>query len=266
MGLILNTLLGSEDGGGGAGPAPPGFIVPPGGEGPLVSNGDGSSSQFASAPPGTQAGDLLVCWAAAGPGYVGQGNIFLVSSTAPFPVWSGAGGAGSISIIDTIIGRVVLNITPRIATGDAFDNVRMNGIGPWPVALQMVRFLNPHTPLSSITADNESSEIRPDASLFREDAPNNGFDHLLDCWATVKKASPIVAGATVSGDVTQPTIVLLSAINYTDNGFGQGMAGAFGYRVTADGNPGVPSGNWVMSLLENNDGYAISARYKSGDS
>ena len=222
---------------------------------------------FAGAPPRTQAGDLLVCWAAAGPGYVGQSNIFLVSDNAPFPVWSGAGGAGSISIIDSIIGRVVLNITPRIATGDVFDNVRMNGIGPWPVALQMVRFTNAWTfGLGSITADNENSEIRPDASLFREDATNNGFDHLLDCFATAKKASPIVAGATVGLDVSQPTIVVLSAINYTDNGFGQGMAGVFGYRITADGNPGIPAGNWFMSLLENNDGYAISTRYKSAGS
>jgi hypothetical protein len=232
----------------------------------LNSNGDGSSPLFAGAPPGTQAGDLLVCWAAAGPGYIGQSNIFLVSDQTPFPVWSGAGGAGSQSIIDTIIGRVVLNITPRIATGDAFDNVRMNGIGTFPVALQMVRFENPHIPLSSITATAQTSEIRPDASLFREDAPNNGFDHLLDVFATAKKASAIVAGATTGLDVSEPTIVVLSAINYTDNGFGQGMAGVFGYRITPDGNPGIPSGNWFMSLLENNDGYAISIRFKSGDS
>lgn len=265
MGLILNTLLGSDDaeGGGGA----PGYSF--GGAGGLVSQGDGNNPPgpyTAGAPGGTQAGDLLVCWAAAGPGYPGQSNVFLQSDQAPFPTWNGSPGGGGISIIDSIIGRVVLTITPRIATGDVFDNVRMLGIGPWPIALQMARFTNMHTPLSNITADNESSEIRPDASLFREDAPNNGFDHLLDVWGTVKKASPIVAGATVGVDPGQPTIVVLSAINYQDNGFGQGMAGVFGYRITPDGNPGVPAGNWFMSLLENNDGYAVSARWKSDDS
>ncbi len=259
MGLILNSLLGSDDAEGGVGPGYT-FVS----QSSLFTQGDGSdpAGPYALGAPGPAgAGDLLVCWAMAGPGYVGQGSVFLREGIG-FQVWSPTGG---ISRND--VSRTVLAIHPRISTGTVNDNVSMGGVGTFPAAMIIARFSNPWPfGLNTITADNESSEIKPDASMFREDAPNNGFDHLLDVWATAKKASPGVAGATVSVDPSQPTITLIGAVNYIDNGFGDGAVAAFGYRVSPDGSPGVPVGNWGLSNLEGNDSYAVSARWKSANS
>jgi hypothetical protein len=200
-----------------------------------------------------------------GPGYPGQSNVFLQSNFGGFPVWSTTGG---ISIIDSVIGRVVVTIQPRIATGDPNDNVRMLGIGgSWPVALQMALFKNAWGfGLGSITAQNSALEDPFDVSLRRSEADATGFNELLDVWATVKKATPNVAGATVGVDPTQPTITVIGAINYIDNGFGQGMAGVFGYRTAPMGVPGVPAGNWFMSSTELEKSYSVNARWKSDDS
>ncbi len=263
MGLILGHHL--PFGIGGGGPAGPGYVF--GGQSGLLVQGDGSNPPgpyTVGAPGGTAPGDLLVCWAAAGPGYPGQSNVFLQSDFGGFPVWSTTGG---ISQLDTGIGRVVLTIQPRIATGDFNDNVRMLGIGGWPVALQMVLFKRAWTfGLGSITAQNTASENKPDPLLIREVASATGFNHLVDVFATVKKATIGMIGATTGVDASQPTIVVLSSINYQDNGFGQGMVGVFGYRISAVGNPGIPVGNWFSSLNENNDSYAVNARWKSVDS
>lgn len=262
MGLILGHHL--PFGAGGGGPGGPGYTF--GGDSGLnsQSNGDVPPGPYSvSAPGGTAAGDLLVVWAAIGPGYPGQSNITLREGIG-FNPWSPTGG---ITSLDLGIGRTVLTIQPRIAAGDITDNVIMFGAGPFPFALQMVLFKNAWPfGLGSITADNEESQAKPDASFFREDAPNNGFDHLLDVFASTKKATIGMAGNLTTLDPSQPTITILSKIDYADNGFGDGMVLVFGYRITPDGNPGIPSGNWGLSILENNDRYAVSARWKSADS
>lgn len=264
MGVILGHHL--PFGVGGGGPGGPGYTF--GGGTTLLAQGDGNNPPgpyLLNAPGGTAVGDLLVCWAAAGPGYAGQANVFLQSNFGGFPVWNNGGGI--ISQLDTFIGRVVLTIQPRIATGDPNDNVRMLGIGPWPIALQMALFKNAWGfGLGSITAQNSAAETNVDNSLRRSEADATGFLHLLDVWGTVKKATAGVAGATVGVDPTQPTITVISAINYQDNGFGQGMAGIFGYRIEPNGVPGVPVGNWFMSNLEAEKSFSVNARWKSDDS
>jgi len=265
MGLILNTLLGSDDAEGGGG-APAGYSF--GGATSVLSQGSGSAPPgpyTVNAPAGRVPGDLLVTWAMAGPGYGGQSGIFLREGTGGFAAaWSTTGG---ISQFDPGVGRIVLQIAPRIATGTISDNVAMDGIGGWPVMLQMALFTNAWTGgLGSITADNENSQLGVDPSMFREDAPANGHNHLLDVWATAKKATIGAAGAIVSVDPGQPTIVLIGAGNYVDNGFGQGAVAAFGYKISAVGNPGIPTGNWGLSILEGTSSFSVSARWKSFDS
>lgn len=262
MGLILGHHL--PFGIGGGGPGGPGYTF--GGSTGLLAQGDGNNPvgpYTLNAPAGTAAGDLLVCWAAAGPGYPGQSNVFLQSNFGGFPAWSTTGG---ISQLDTFIGRVVVTIQPRIATQDPNDNVRMLGIGPWPIALQMALFKNAWGGgLGSITAQNSAAETNVDNSLRRSEADGTGFNDLLDVWATVKKATPGVAGATVGVDPVEPTITIIGAINYQDNGFGQGMAGVFGYRLEPSG-ANIVSGNWQMSALEAEKSFSVNARWKSADS
>lgn len=229
-------------------------------------NGNIPPGPYTVAAPGSRSvGDLLVTWVITG-GYPGQSNIDLREGDFPigFQAWS---STGAITIIDIGLGRSVLTIAPRIATGDILDDVVMFGMGPFPFAIQMACFTNAHAGgLGSITADNESTQTVADALLRREDSPSSGFDHLLDVWATGKKSTPVVAGATTSADASEPTIVVLSAIGYSDNGFGDGLSGVFGYRITPSGTPGVAAGNWGMDILESNESYSASARWKSADS
>lgn len=234
---------------------------------PLFTQGNGNipPGPYNVGAPGPSLGDLLVLWVAMGPGYPGQSNIDVREGDFPvgFQQWSTTGG---ISIIDPVTGRSVITIRPRIATGDILDDAVIFGAGPFPVAAQMACFTNTHANLATITADNESLITIPDVSLHREDAPASGFDHLLDVWATAKQATPFVVGATTGGDPAQPTIVVGGAFGYLDNGFGDGMSGVFGYRITPSGAAGVPIGNWSMDILESVKSFAVSARWKSADS
>lgn len=267
MGLILGHHLPFGIGGGG-GPGGPGYSFA-GASGVLADGQRGpgpppTSPYTVSAPAGAVPGDLLITWVSIGPGWSGgQSSISLRSDISPFPIWSPTGG---ITAFDTVVNRTVLAIHPRIATADVFDNVRVIATGNWPVMMQMALFKNAWAfGLGSITADNESSVNILDPSFVREDAPANGNIHLLDVWASSKKASTFMAGNSTTLDVTAPTITIIGKTDYISNGFGEGMVAIFGYEINANGIPGTPAGNWGLSILEANDSYAVSARYKSAD-
>lgn len=207
------------------------------------------------------AGDLLVAFAAAGPGYGGQAGVSIRTPT--FQPWSTTGG---VIHFDPGVSRFVSHIAPRFATGDSEDDCLIFGIGPFPIYVGVAIFTGSifGGTLAQITSDNENTQNDNDTgSMFRENGPPGGFAITLKCWQGIKQTNGAGLLATVSN--TDQSIIALSLLNVGDNGFGQGMIVANGFKfeeLAID----TATGNWPFSDSWTGDVFSMSCTFKSGDS
>ena len=99
--------------------------------------------------------------------------------------------------------------------------------------------------------------------MFRENGPPGGFAITLKCWQGIKQTGAAQSGVGVSN--TDQNIIALSLLNVGDNGFGQGMIVANGFKfeeLPID----TATGNWPFDASWTGDVFSVSCTFKSGDS
>jgi len=207
------------------------------------------------------AGDLILAFWAAGPGYAGQSSGTIRTPT--FQVWSSTGG---IIHFDSGVSSFVVGIQPRLASGDSEDDCLIFGQN-FPIFLGCAIFGGSvwGGTLANITSDNENSQINNDNvnSMFRENGPPGGFAATVKGFLTAKQSAAAQSGETVSN--TDQGIIALDTINVGDNGFDQGMVVGCGYKFEETA-VDTPTGNYPLSGTWTGDVFSISSTFKSGDS
>lgn len=211
---------------------------------------------------GPAAGDICIAMSVY-PGYLGQSLPNLRQGVA-LTSWNNVIGAVFHTFTDT--SELSGGLWIRECDGTDEDDCRISSPGQFPSATQICRLSgNPFTFPGTITADNETDSINPDAvgAVCSKDM-FGGFNECIEFFVCWKRAT---AAESVLGEIVMPAgITQLGTAFNINNGFDQGMVAAWGYHYSYDFADRFNGSN--ASQANPNSAYSASvgARYKTDDS
>lgn len=256
----MGLLLGGIRGGGGGGAPPAGgyttvgeiqsFAVP---DGSALSNAQRTLTWIARPP----AGQLLVAVAAVHPERTG--NAF-IRRASDFLTWSTNGGVQIAGNSNSI----TLLISPRIATGDADDDVLMNGVvGPQALCIFAVGGNAPAS-LAGIDVGNSTQKTVSDTGAFRDGLFAFGIGFTCRVSATMKANDLSLTANMPSVDAAMDFVRGGSDLN---TGSFAGESFCMGVAVKIQPNVvDLPDGAFGITQSYAADSFACSTNWRSGDS
>lgn len=264
--LLTGGLIG---GGGGAGATPPTWVNVLGGDAsPVYAYGNINNvaqavrtidrSEFGT----PSAGDICIACHIA-PGYVGQ-SLPSLREGVDFPGWSNVIGSVFHTFTDT--SELSGGLWVRECDGTVDDSCRIGSHGPYPSFTQIVRLSgNPFTFPGTISADNDSVSINPDAAgcpcvndLF------GGWNECIEffvCWKRATLAESLIGEIHMPAGITE-----LGFADGLENGFGDGMVCAWGMHYSHTFADRFNGGGATQNNANSAYGASVGARYKTSDS